>query len=118
MKKKTAIVWAILAATAVGGIVVFLMMRGIKVENPVANVYLNGELVYTLPLDEDAEVRVESENGYNVVKVENGEVRISEADCPDLVCVRTGAISGGTVPIVCLPHRVEIKVSSNSEQES
>jgi len=52
---------------------------------------------------------LESSYGYNVITIEQGRVRISEADCPDKSCVRQGWVSGGAVPLVCLPHRLVIR---------
>ena len=53
---------------------------------------------------------LEEEGGSNTVQVEKGRIRVSEADCPDQICVNQGWISGGAVPIVCLPHRLMIEI--------
>lgn len=103
----------VLAAAA--GIVIWLVMLNVPRTDPAAEIYQNGVLLKTLPLSDDREFTVECENGYNIVKVENGTVCVSEADCPDKVCVHTGAISGGAVPIVCLPHRLEIRVVNGKD---
>ena len=42
--------------------------------------------------------------GYNTIAVENGEVRVAAADCPDQTCVKMGALRSRALPIVCLPH--------------
>lgn len=110
MSKKAIIgVLALLAAAAVCT-AIFVFMMNIKRENAAAEVYLGGVLVRKEPLSRDIEFAVESENGVNVVKIENGAVKVAFADCPDKVCVNRGAVSGGAVPIVCLPHRLEIRI--------
>lgn len=110
MSKKAIIgVLALLAAAAVCA-AIFVVMMNIKRENAVAEVYLNGVLIRKEPLSEDIEFKVESENGVNVVRIENGAVRVTFADCPDKVCVNRGTVSGGAVPIVCLPHGLEIRI--------
>ena len=53
---------------------------------------------------------LEDGSGANTVQVERGRIRISAADCPDQVCVKQGWISGGAVPIICLPHRLTIEI--------
>ena len=53
---------------------------------------------------------VRSEKGTNVIEVEQGRIRIQEADCRDRFCVNQGWLSDGVVPIVCLPHRLAIRV--------
>ena len=65
------------------------------------------------PLDEVEESYsfvVEDEEGSNTILVEPGRIRVSEADCPDQVCVNQGFISDGTVPVVCLPHKLMIEI--------
>ena len=115
MNRKIIIASAATLFAAAAGVVIWLVMLNVPRTDPVAEIYQNGVLLKTLPLSDDGEFSVECENGYNIVKVENGTVRVSEADCPDKVCVHTGAISGGAVPIVCLPHRLEIRVVNGND---
>ena len=60
---------------------------------------------------------VESGLGINIISVEKGRIRISEANCPDGLCVRQGWISGGAMPIVCLPHQLIIQPDSDNTKE-
>ncbi|MDE7362681.1 MAG: NusG domain II-containing protein [Oscillospiraceae bacterium] len=115
MNKKIVIASALTAFAAAAGITVWLIMVNLPRVNPVAEIYLDGELLKTVPLSEECEFTVECAEGYNVVTVRGGAVSVTEADCPDKVCVRTGAVSGGAVPIVCLPHRLEIRVVNGTE---
>jgi len=70
-----------------------------------------GEVVAVLPLAEDAEwLAGDRTGGYNLVRVEDGAVFVAEADCPDLVCVRTGRIDAPDELIACLPHRLIVYV--------
>lgn len=48
------------------------------------------------------------DGGSNTVTVEPGRICVSEADCPDQVCVMQGWLSDQAMPIVCLPHRLII----------
>ena len=109
MNKKIIAAAVILAGVAVIGIAVFLIMGNLQMSNPVAEIYQNGELIKTVSLSENTEFTVYCEDGFNVVEVSDGKICVSSADCPDKVCVRQGKISGA-VPIVCLPHRLEIRV--------
>ena len=70
-------------------------------------------VVEEIDLDRVAEPRsftLEDGSGTNTVQVERGRIRVSAADCPDQVCVKQGWISGGAVPIICLPHRLTIEI--------
>lgn len=112
---KSLVLIVVFAAAAVGGIVCWTALRHLERENPCAEIYVAGSLYAQLPLEKDTELRVECDGGYNLVVVENGAVFVADADCPDRVCVATGRISGGAVPIVCLPHRMEIRVADGGD---
>lgn len=78
-----------------------------------AVVSVDGRVAYRLPLDKDTSVTVDLDGKHNVISVEGGKVRMSEANCPDQVCVHQGeAYPGG--PIACLPNRVMIQLSGTS----
>ena len=49
-----------------------------------------------------------SSDRVNVLEVENGRIRMLNANCPDGTCLRQGWKSGGITPIVCLPNRVVV----------
>ena len=72
-----------------------------------------GKLLYTLPLNRDQTVTVETSHGFNIITVKDGKVAVTEADCPDRYCVRRGFCDGGT-QIVCLPHRLVLKFTADS----
>ena len=79
-----------------------------------AHIYQNGALIEVLDLSQAREpfsltIQVDG-FGANVIEVEQGRVRVSEAHCPDALCVRQGWASGGPMPIVCLPHRLVIRL--------
>lgn len=105
-----------IAVLAIAGIIVYILMKNASVKDPIAEIYQNGVLIRSLPLSEDCEFTVTCNEGFNTITVKNGAVMISEADCPDKVCVKTGAVSGGAIPIVCLPHRLEIRVINGSPE--
>lgn len=48
--------------------------------------------------------------GTNVLVIENGEAWLSEADCPDHLCVKQGKISQSGQVITCLPNRLTVTV--------
>ena len=48
--------------------------------------------------------------GTNRIVVEPGRICVSEANCPDGICISQGWLSDQDVPIVCLPHRLIIKI--------
>ncbi|MBQ0125875.1 MAG: NusG domain II-containing protein [Clostridiales bacterium] len=63
-----------------------------------------------LPLDTDTEYLIESENGKNLLVIKDGRAYVSEASCPDKICVKTGALDESDTlnSIVCLPNKVTV----------
>ena len=76
-----------------------------------AIVRIDGEIVETLDLRNDGVYRYETENGFNIVEIKDSKVRVIEADCPDKICVRRGAIKTVGEVIACVPHKVLIEIA-------
>ncbi|MCM1174014.1 MAG: NusG domain II-containing protein [Blautia sp.] len=52
---------------------------------------------------------------YNLFSCGNGEIRMLQSSCPDLICVRHKAISGAGENIICLPHALVIEIAGARE---
>ena len=81
-----------------------------------AGVYQDGALLMTLAPQTEQTVTVEGPAGKNVIVVENGEIFVQEADCPDGVCVKHGPLSENGTPIICLPNRLVIRWLSGTSE--
>ncbi len=57
-------------------------------------------------------------NDTNICEIKDGKVTMTEADCPDKLCIHQKAIStkGGT--IVCLPNKVVLEIESSEKPDS
>ena len=109
--RSKAIVFFLIGA-AVGSIA-FLLFRGWKTDAGTARVTRDGVLLEEIDLnrvDTPYTLTFEDASGTNTVLVERGRIRVSEADCPDQICVHQGWISDSVIPIVCLPHRLMIEI--------
>lgn len=88
------------------------LILGMRDRGEFVVVEVRGKVYATLPLDEDATLRIEGDRGYNLLVIKDGRAFISDADCPGHDCVRHGAISPDTPMnlrmISCLPHSVVI----------
>ena len=49
------------------------------------------------------------------VHISGGKVWVTDADCPDKTCVRTGVITRAGQSIVCLPNKVTVTISGESD---
>ena len=66
----------------------------------------------------DLDTDIQTAKGTNTLVIENGIAYVTDADCPDQVCIRMGKISKTGENIVCLPHKLVIQVEGDVGQES
>lgn len=87
-----------------------------------ARILLDGEVIRTVNLknvSEPYEFTVTNENGgYNTIRVENGKIAVTEASCPDKICVHQGFIENGSVPIVCLPNKLSVVITADDKTDA
>jgi len=96
-----------------GALALFLLLT--RQEGGTARVQVDGETVMELPLSEDTRTVLGEDGHSNTLVVENGAARVVEADCPDQVCVRHGAVRYAGESIVCLPHRLIVTIEGGAE---
>lgn len=77
-------------------------------EGATAEVQIDGESVARYSLQKDGEYALNG--GTNILVIEGGEAYLTYANCPDLVCVKTGRIRYVGESIVCLPNRVSVVI--------
>ena len=81
-------------------------------------VYTDGKLYAEYSLNTDLTEKIVCKNGYNILVIKNGSACISEADCSDETCVKTGSISKAGESIICLPNRLEIVIKNDEEADT
>ncbi|WP_027430857.1 NusG domain II-containing protein [Lachnospira multipara] len=122
--KKIAIILSLLILViGLGAGLSLYIMNKEATDGSYAYIYQNNELIKVVDLTnvkEDYEFRIDSEDGgYNIVKVTtDGSIGIIEASCPDHVCMNTGFIRNGLVPITCLPNELVIEVKNSKEDSN
>ena len=112
MSRNGKIVLLVLLAAAGLSLAAVAARRG-ETDHPVARITWDGEVVEEIELDRvgrSYSFTLENQEGSNTISVEKGLIRVAQADCPDQVCVDQGWIADGTVPIVCLPHKLVIEI--------
>ncbi len=112
MKRSAISLSIVLVLLCAAGIATWIWLKGAAVTNATAEIYSDGELIKTVSLSENTRFTVDRGDGYNVIEVQDGAVSVVDASCPDKVCIHTGAVSQGAVPIICLPNRLEVRVIS------
>ena len=79
-------------------------------EGAKAVVTIDGTVKEELKLVKDAEVKIVTAEGYNIIKVQDGKAYVAEADCRDHICVSHQPICVEGETIVCLPHKLVVEV--------
>lgn len=114
-KKDMFFLGALAAVLLIGfiGFSVLMQKPGAVVEVTVA-----GALYGVYPLNEDRTVEIViGEKKTNTLVIRDGKADMTEADCPDKLCVRHKAISRENETIVCLPNQVVAEVKGGVSAE-
>ena len=89
----------------------FAVQRLSRKDGALAVVYVNGERTAEYPLAEDTTVTLYAPNGgYNILVISGGCADVTEASCPDGICVRARPAQYEGDTIVCLPNKTEIRI--------
>ena len=119
MKKNDVILIAALLVVALltaGGMRIWQMNNTKNSANVV--VTIDGEVYGTYPLSEDRTERIELPDGsYNILVISDGYADVTEASCPDQICVKHNHIRYSKESIVCLPNKVVVTVEGGEENE-
>ncbi len=78
---------------------------------------IDGKTVETHPLSKDYEGNITTNNGsdFNKFTIKDGKVYMNDANCNDKICVKTKAISNVGESIICLPHKVVLVITGDSQ---
>jgi len=112
MKKSTKIMAACFSVAAIAAAAGIVYLNSQEQEKKYACVYEGDKLVHKINLSDVASPYTITIGG-NTILVEKGQISMQEADCPDGLCIKQGAISGGARPIVCLPNNIVIKLTDD-----
>ncbi len=106
------LVAVILLLTAAG----VLILNLTKNTGDIVSVKIDGAEKMRYFLSEDTDTVIRTDDGQmNHLIIKNGEAYISDADCPDKICVKHRPVKNVNESIVCLPHKVVIEIISADE---
>ena len=105
----------LIAALLLTGILVYVLFAAMPGRGIYVSVRIDGEETVRYPLSEDGVFRIDSGDGdYNILTIEHGEASVSESNCKNQICVKTGKKSKAGEVIVCLPHKVVFVLESEN----
>ena len=85
-------------------------------EANMVTITVNQKLYGTYDLNKNQTITIQNNSGTNTIRIQNKEVWMEEADCPDGYCKEQGHIRKNKQTIVCLQHRLVVEVSNDSEK--
>ena len=109
-----------LACIFLGLLLVFLSQRKIAKPGKYVLVTVSGQEYTKVPLVNAVSLTIDIEKDgvvTNILHVENGAAFITDAECPDKLCVKQGKISRLNETIVCLPNEVVVTVTGEETQD-
>lgn len=109
LTKRDVIIIIAIALTALGLLLLRGMLMGPSGGASYAQIQLNSQVIYTIPLTENV---LFSPNGIPgvVFEIKDGAASFAKADCADQICVAMGRISNPGQMAVCLPNRLILTV--------
>jgi len=104
----------IIILIAAVGLLLFVMN---KEEGSTVSVKIDGTQIVSYSLSENIEIPIktgDNDEHINILVIKDGKASISEADCPDKICVQTRAVSYVGETVVCLPHKLVIEITNEN----
>jgi hypothetical protein len=114
-KKADIVLGIILLALGFG---ILALLQGFAMPGQTVTVFADGELYGVYSLYENQTVEIESANGHNTMEIKGGQVSMIDADCPNKDCIKFGSISQTNQTIICLPNKVSLKISGESDLDA
>ena len=85
-------------------------------EADMIKITVDQKLYGTYDLNKNQTITIQNDSGINAIQIQNKKVWMEEADCPDGYCKEQGHISKNKQTIVCLPHKLVVEISDDSEK--
>lgn len=110
MKKRDLILIGAILAVAV---ILFAVFTLIKEDGAYVIVRVDGKEIAKYSLSQDGEYSLNG--GTNILRIEDGKAYLTEANCPDHLCVKQGKIDQSSEVITCLPNKLTVTVYGAEE---
>lgn len=83
----------------------------------VAQIYVEGESVREINLDEVTEAYTLSPKKGTVISVKNGAICFSDASCKDEICIDSGWLTSKGQTAACLPEKIVITIKGTDKTD-
>lgn len=88
-----------------------------KPHGQTVHIIQDGEVLYTIDLErsDDRIIEVEYQGRKNIIQIQDHQICVMDAECPDHTCVKMGELKSNAAPIVCLPNKLVIQFAESDE---
>ncbi len=108
----------LIAVILTAALLLWLGLRLSRNGGEYAVVSIDGAETARYSLAADAQVRIGDEEHYNLLVIQDGSVYISDASCPDKLCVNQGSIKYSGQSIICLPNKVVVEITGGERSKT
>ena len=105
----------VIGALLLLALVLYLVLGAFRTEGGAVVVRVDGVETERHALSEDGVYPLNG--GSNILVISGGQAWLSEANCPDLLCVRQGKIHYTGQSIICLPNRLTVTVEGGEAND-
>lgn len=107
----------IIIALLVVSISTFYFFYTNKSESVMASIYVDNQIYKIIDLSQKKEtlILIENKPDVQIKTTVNGEIAFVKSDCPDKICIHTGAIKRSGQSAACLPNGVVIILNSKED---
>ncbi len=106
-----------LAGLLVTGALLFFMFRVNRAQGKMVVVRVSGHEYGSYDLNMDQTVEIQGKDGgTNLLVIRDGSASITQASCPDLLCVHQKEVRLEGESIICLPNEVVVEITGGKEE--
>lgn len=117
-KKNDIILIGVILILALAAYAGMNFLQGANTHNAEAVVLIDGVEYGRYPLNADVIERIElPDGGYNVLEIKEGKADVTEASCPDGICVSHRAVSKQNQSITCLPNKLVVEIQNGETSD-
>ena len=109
------IILIVLIVIAIGSWIAVTVL--FDVNGDYVEVIVDNHVQKVISLNDDGEYQVDDGEYSNIITIKNREVYMKCSDCPDQICVKQGKIKKQGESIICLPHKLVIRIASEEYPE-
>ncbi len=100
------------------GFASLLLLKSGNAAGESVEITVDGKPYGSYPLGTDRVIDVNTKFGYNQITISGGTVWVSDSNCAGHDCESFGAISMPKQAIMCLPHRLIVTISGESDVDA